>query len=176
MNFVRLVFLIAAVCFAGAAEAQVVWSISAANCVPTDASIRADRYKTNVGPVTYNGTAVGAIVLNCPVSAFDTQMANNWQLGLNYRDSTGTAATALVRARLYAMSAIDAAPTATLLAQVHSNTAPNETAATVRTSNVFQHSFLFGPTSYWVMIDLDRDLASQIVSVSGVYLRFALLD
>ena len=168
-NILRLLVILCGICLGGAAQAQIVWSMSAVGCVVTDVAIRADRYRTNLGSVQHAATKVGPITMNCPVTLFDTQGMTEWQVGLNARDSTGTDPAATVRARLYMIAYNGTEPT--VLAAVHSDVNPNVTTDTVRSSSVFIHTFDFGVATYWIRVDLDRDAADQIVKVNTVHIR-----
>ena len=97
---IRFLTLIAAICFANAAQAQVPWSTPASACVPDHATINFNRDSLGVASVQHTGSSVDKITMNCPIAPF-TNGIGFWVLSINYRDLTGTGTTAFVRAELY---------------------------------------------------------------------------
>jgi len=118
-------------CLAGGAQAQVVWSTTANNCVPDDDTIKFERHKVNIASVEHATGNVGLITLNCRIDRFSDGGVSEWNIKLSYRDSTGTGTTAFVRARLYRMGTGGFDPS--VIAGANSNLLPatgNNTALT----------------------------------------------
>jgi hypothetical protein len=166
---IRLFVLVAAMCIAGAAQAQdVVWSSPAAVCTPDAATVAGAGLKTNVASVQHAAGKTGALTLNCQIARFDS-MAIIWFLRLTYMDSTGTATTAHARARIYRMP-IEGS-TATLMATAISNASGFTTLNSI-TSPSFVHTFDFDANVYWVRIDLQRG-GNQTVVIHAVNIEVA---
>jgi hypothetical protein len=110
---------------------------------------------------------VDLIVLTCPITQFTTD-TTSWNLFLGYRDSTGTGASAFVRARLYAMPIAGGPPV--LLTTANSNSSAS-TAAGYVPSPVFAHTFNFSSNSYWVRVELARSSTSQTVIFRSLLLE-----
>jgi hypothetical protein len=167
---IRFLALLFAVCFAGAAEAQVpqiVWSAPASICVPADATTKFNRHKVNLESVQHAIDNVDLITLNCPISYFQAGSITGWQFSVTYRDSTGVGATAFVRARLYRVPAGGTAPI--FMAEMNPNAFAN-TAVTNQRSPGFIHQFKFAENSYWVHVDLDRTSLSDVATLYNVFL------
>jgi hypothetical protein len=164
---VRLLALIAALCFASAAQAQNEWSSPASACTPSDATAKLGRYKTNVASVQHATSNVDLIVLNCPIARFNNSGTGSWNLKMVYQDSTGAGTAAFARARLYAMGVNSATPF--LLTTADSNSVAS-TGSTLVLSPMLAHSFNFEANIYWVRVELDRTLTSQTVIVHSVSL------
>src|SRR5262245_29695228 len=86
--FIRLGIVIGVMCFAGAAHAQNMWSMTAGACTPDHATVRADRHSVSFAGVQHASGNVDPIILHCPVARF-TSGNNAWKLKLTYRDTTG---------------------------------------------------------------------------------------
>jgi hypothetical protein len=159
MNLIRSVSLLAALCFAQAAQAEFGLNSPATACVPDQATIRNNRMLVDNASVRHAAGNVEPIALTCPVVPF-TPSPTEWALRMTYRDSTGTAAGAIVRARLYRMA--QGGNTPALLATVHSNLSA-DTGLNFLESPFSTHNFNFNLNTYWVRVDLDRAAASQTV-------------
>jgi hypothetical protein len=165
---IRLLTLLAVLCFAGAAQAvQISWSIPAAGCVPSDATTKFNRHLVVNGTVQHAAGNVDLIELTCPITQFTTD-TTSWNLFLGYRDSTGTGASAFVRARLYSMPLAGGPPV--LLATATSNSSASTVAGYVP-SLVFGHTFNFSSNSYWVRVELVRSATSQTVIFRSLLLE-----
>lgn len=154
-------------------------------CVPADATTRFNRHQVDNAAVQYAPAQphsvpnVDPIVLTCGIRPFgynlvDGEGAYDYHLRIVYRDSTGTSASAFVRAQLYRLP-IDAnppidAPTATpvLLATVNSNSSPATTVNVASAS--FTHDFDFEQGIYWIRIEIDRSNVNQTVVIHAVYI------
>ena len=164
----RLLALVLALCFAGAAKADIPWTAASSNCLPDDATIKFDRYKASNASVEHASGNVDLVVLTCPVSRFP-QTHTDWDLQLTYRDSTGTNAQAFVRARLYRMRRGQTTPD--LLATVSSNSSPI-TSNNQLGSGPFGHTFDFdGGYAYWVRVELERATTNQTVIFYSIALE-----
>jgi hypothetical protein len=159
----RILTLLFALCLATVARATVpvvVWSAPGSVCVPADATITFNRDKLGVVTVQHAPNNAELVTLNCPIAWFGPSGLSDWHLGLTYRDSTATAPSAFVRARLYRLPAGEVTPV--LMAEVNSNSFPIAT-VTTQQSGLFTHSFNFSANSYWVRVDMDRSMLTDIV-------------
>ena len=84
---------------------------------------------------------------------------------MTYRDSTGTATTAHVRARLYRMPV--GKTNTNVLAELDSD-GFGDTGTVLHQTAAFSHSFDFGGNSYWVRLELDCSSTSQVVIIHSV--------
>jgi hypothetical protein len=163
---IRVLVVMAALCLAESAQAQVVWSMPAGSCVPTEATIESGRYKVNTASVQHAGNKVGLIVLNCPIARFDNPKTV-WNHLMEYQDSTGTGTTALVRTRLYRLPFGSETPI--LMATANSNGLPSTT-FNLMSSQEFTHTFDFDLATYWIRAELNRASSSETVVVHSVRL------
>jgi hypothetical protein len=165
---IRLFALLAALCFADTAQAvSISWSIPGSGCVPSDATTKFNRHLVVNGTVQHAAGNVGLIELTCPITTFTTD-TTTWNLFLGYRDSTGSGASAFVRARLYAMPIAGGPPV--LLTTANSNSSAS-TAAGYLASPVFAHTFNFSSNSYWVRVELGRAATNQTVIFRSLLLE-----
>jgi hypothetical protein len=171
----RIGFLVVlfATCFACNAQAQVVpvayWSAPGSTCVPADAPIKFNRHKVNLQSVQHAVDNIDLITLSCSLFFLPPAPGpvSSWRLGMTYRDSTGSATAAFVRARLYRVAAGGTFPI--LMAEVNSDSFAITGLAT-RRSDSFVHDFDFWANSYWVHVDLNRSSTSDIVVLNSVQL------
>jgi len=166
----RILTLLFALCLATAAKAVVplvMWSAPGSVCVPADATIKFNRHKVGVVAVQHAPDNVELVTLNCPIAGSLAGGVTDWHRGLMYRDSSGTGPSAFIRARLYRLPAGDVTPV--LMAEVNSNSFPIAT-GTVQQSGVFTHTFNFAANSYWIHVDLDRSLLTDVVVLYKVSL------
>ena len=166
MTMIRSLTLLAAICFAGAAQAQNMWSMPASGCTPDSTTILANRHSVSFASVKHATGNVDSIVLHCPISRF-VSSTTSWKLKLTYRDTTGTNAEAFVRAQLMG-NAIGTAGSFNL-AVVNSNSSASTAVSTV-SSAAFTHTFNFETNVYFVRLDLDRSLDTQNVIAYSVVL------
>lgn len=157
----RLLALLFALCFTGAAEAAVVWSSPGTGCVPNDATIKFDRPKEGVASVQHAAGNLDLIVLTCTLR--HTSSATSWVLQLTYQDSTGTAPSAFVRARLYRMPLTGAAAATPVFIVGASSDSSSATTLNTATSPFFGQTFDFNNNVYWVRVELDRTTTGQTV-------------
>jgi hypothetical protein len=162
----RLLALFFALCFASAAEAQVVWSIPGSACVPDEATTRFDRHNVGNALVQHAAGNVDLIILTCPIAKFATT-AGCWNLRLRYQDSSETSPTAFVRARIYKMAFQSVTPIP-LAAAATSNSSAVTTPNTVGSS--FETTFDFLENVYWVRVELERTTTNQTVIFHAVRL------
>jgi hypothetical protein len=155
----RLLALLFAVCLTSAAEAQIFWSMPGSACVPDETTANFQRHKVGNASVQHATGNVDRIVLTCPIQPFSS-VDPSWVLQITYRDSTGTATAAFVRARLYRMEIGTATPE--LLATVNSNSSAVTTLKTI-VSPTLPHTFNFDTHLYWVYVELDRSATGQTV-------------
>jgi hypothetical protein len=147
---------------APARAAVPVWSMNATSCVPDADTITFDRYVTNKGIVAHRKRNVDLIQLACDVNNPPIQ-GTQWFLFVTYRDSTGTAATANVLARLIRVSRTTGAQT--VVATFNSN---DSGVVTMGQGSVgFTHAFDFANNYYYVLLALDRSSFSETVQVVG---------
>jgi len=168
----RIPTLLFALCLATTAKAvvpvpQTVWSAPGSVCVPADATIKFNRDKVGLVAVQHSPDNVDLVTLNCPIAGFSQGGIGDWHLGLTYRDSTGTAPSAFIRARLYRLPAGDVIPV--LMAEVNSNDVAVST-VTTQQSGMFTHTFNLAANSYWIHVDLDRSLLTDVVVLYKVSL------
>jgi hypothetical protein len=161
----RLLALLFAACVASTAQAAGFWSAPGSSCVPDHNTTKNNRALFGNPSVRHAATAVDPIVLTCGIQGFESA-ASNWNLALTYQDSTGTAASAFVRARLFRMGVGSATPVA--MPTVTSNSSSVTTLNSV--SSPFTHTFDFNNNVYWVRVELDRNATSQIVIFHSVAL------
>jgi hypothetical protein len=165
----RLLALFFALCFASAAEAQVVWSIPGSACVPDEATTRFDRHNVGNALVQHAAGNVDLIVLTCPIFRFTPPGGSpGWILRLTYQDSTGTITSAFVRARLFRMQLETATPA--VRGTATSNSSPVMALNSVD-SSVFADAFDFNTYVYWVRVELQRGATNQTVILHSVDLR-----
>ena len=67
----RLLALLFALCFAGAAEAAVAWSTPGSGCVPDESVTASNRHAVGNAAVQHAAGNVDLIVLTCPIYPFD---------------------------------------------------------------------------------------------------------
>jgi hypothetical protein len=166
MTMIRSLALLAAMCFAGAAQAQNMWSMPAGGCTPDSATILANRHSVSFASVKHATGNVDSIVLLCPISRF-VSSTTSWKLKLTYRDTTGTDPGAFVRAQI--MGNAIGTPGSFNLAVVNSNSSASTAVSTV-SSAAFTHTFNFETNVYFVRLDLDRSLDPQNVIAYSVVL------
>lgn len=164
--FIRVSALIAAMCFASAAQAQNMWSTPASACTPDATTIKFDRHAVSFASVQHAPGNVDPIILHCPIPRFSTT-TTAWKLKLTYRDSTGTDSAAFVRAQLLG-NAIGTAGSFNI-AVVNSNSSAN-TAVTSVSSTTFNRTFNFETHVFFIRLDLDRTLDTQTVTAYSVVL------
>jgi hypothetical protein len=162
MTVLGLAFL-AFVSLAVPAQAEL-WSTPGGGCVPTESTTKFDRHKVGIGSIQHAPTNVDLITLLCPVAPF-TNANTNWNLFINYQDSTGTSPSAFIRARLYRMSFQSNIPV--LMATVNSNSSPVTTPQFL-SSPMFTHTFQSDANVYWVRVDIDRSSTSEKVVLHSV--------
>jgi hypothetical protein len=158
--------LLFTICLAGGAQAGIFWGTVGSNCVPADATIEFNRHKVNPASVEHAPDNIGLIILNCPITRFNTPLTS-WRLSLSYRDSTGTGTGAFIRARLYKLE--NGMFTPVVLGEFNSNDF-NVTGSTTRISPPFTHTFRFSVNNYWVRVEFDRSSTSQSVIFHSVVL------
>lgn len=163
---IRLLVIIAAICFAGVAEAQNNFSTPASACTPTNVTIKFDRHLVGPAWVRHATGNVDQIILMCPMARFNSG-TTNWNLKLTYVDSTGGSTTAFARAYLYRMAIGSATPVLLALASSDSS---GVTGVNTVSSPTFAHTFDFEANIYWVRVDLDRSSTSENVIAHAVYL------
>ena len=161
----RLLTVLAFLCLAGAAQAQNVWSVSGPACVPAESAT--GRYRSGVPFVRHAAGEIGLMVFNCQIDRFNSG-TTTWNLRMTYRDTTGSAPAAYIRARLYRMPIGTATPS--LIAQVNSN-ASASTAVNTIPSAQFNHTFDFEANTYWVRVELVRAATNQ-----GIFFYSVVID
>jgi hypothetical protein len=166
----RLLASLFAVCLASAADASVLWSTAASGCVPVDATIKFDRHSVGNASVQHAPDDTGPIVLICPIAPF-SPTGGDWTLRLTYRDSTGAAAAAFVRARAYRMSHGSGTPV--LLGTASSDSSASTVRNTVESPEI-PHTVNFEASVYWVRVELVRATAAQTVVFHSVALDIPL--
>jgi hypothetical protein len=166
MKFISSIFAAAAlVLMAASAHASTPrWSSPAKGCVPDEASV--GRYSTTGPGVAHLNANVALIRLVCPINR---QITDDpcWNLAVTYRDSTGTVTSANVTARVFRLSRT--AGTGGVVATFDSNAGAGT--GVVKRTTQFTHSFNFDANYYYVVIQLDRTVTSEIVQVFGVALE-----
>lgn len=162
----RLLALLFAVCVASSAQAEGFWSAPGSSCVPDHNTTKDNRALFGNPSVRHAATAVDPIILTCGIQGFESA-APNWHLRLTYQDSTGTAASAFVRARLFRMGVSSATPVPMTTVTSNSSTT---TTLNSEISSSFTHTFDFVSNVYWVRVELDRNATSQIVIFHSVAL------
>ena len=162
----RVFTIIAAVCFASAAQAQNMWSMAAGACAPDSATIAFNRHTVSFASVKHATGSVDPIIFHCPITRF-TGGPTSWKLKLTYRDSTGTSNSAFVRAQLLgnAIGTSGSFNIAVINSNLSSSTAVNSVS-----SATFNHTFNFETNVYFVRLDLDRTLDSETVIAYSVVL------
>jgi hypothetical protein len=166
MTSVRLLTFVFALCFAGAAQAQFSWIMTADVCVPAAASVAAGNLQTNVGSVQFAAGKTGQIVLNCRIEPFDTSGGNTqWVLQMTYQDSTGANAAAFVSPRLYTQ-VVGASPQ--IVKRINSNSTSATGGSFGTFGQTFTHEFNFNGQAYWVRVILDRSATNQIVAIQNL--------
>ena len=163
---IRLLVFMAAICFASAASAQNTWSTPASACIPSDATIKADRHLLGAASVQHAANIAGGIILFCPVARFNNG-TTEWNLKLTYQDSTGTSNAAYVRAYIYRMAIGTTIP---ILLAVANSDASGVVGVNTVSSALLAHTFDFEANIYWVRLDLVRTLTSQTVVAHSVHL------
>jgi hypothetical protein len=155
-------------CLATGAQAQVGWSSAGAACVPSPDTI-GHHANSGAAGMKFSGTDVGTLVFTCSMDRFNSG-TTNWAIRLTYRDSTGTATSAQVLARVY-MLPIGSA-TATVLKSVSSNSSATTGNNTV-VSGAFMHTFDFEVNVYFVQVTMTRAASSENVTFYSVVLEAA---
>jgi hypothetical protein len=163
---IRLVVVIAALCLAEAAQAQVVWSTPASGCVPDEDTTRQTRHRFDNASVRHANNNVDLIVLTCPIPRFSS-MVTIWNHIMEYQDSTGQGTSAFVRTRLFRLPFNSTTPI--LMATANSNEL-NATGFNFMASNEFTHPFDFDLATYWIRVDMDRSSTSETVILYSVRL------
>ena len=150
------------------ATAEVFWSTVASACMPSDQAVQANSYisQGNV-TVTPGSGLTGGLVLICPIPA-SLKAGQPDSLGLTYRDSTGKASGAFVKAELLRVNRATGQPK--IVSSVSSDSAA-ATGTAFRSSPSFSHSFDFALNYYVVRIEISRALATQDVRGIGVLLE-----
>ena len=140
------------------------WSAPAKGCVPDEGS--AGLYSTTGSGVSHLNNKVGVIRLVCPI---DQNLGGtvDWSLVVTYRDSTGTAASANVTARVFRVSRVTGNEAEVAAFNSNSSTALGITKATI----TFDHSFNFDASYYYVAIRLNRTTASEVIKIFGIALE-----
>ena len=154
---------------AGAASG-VTWSMTAAGCTPAPATIDASKYAhvTIDGGVGFDAGAIstsppaGPIVLICPIT--NAPVGN--QLTMVYRDSSGAASTASVKAELIAIPLIGPPPR-TVVATINSDTfnltGTSSLAACIGTLD-------FDTNFYHVRVEIARTAGNLTTRLYGLYI------
>jgi hypothetical protein len=160
--FAVLVFLFAVT----GAQAQVGWSAAGTACVPTGATV--GKYASvNGAGVKHDGTEVGSLIFTCSMDRFNSG-TTFWTLRLAYRDSTGSAGTASVIARLYRMDKNDFTPVQLGVANSNAST---ETGNNIVFSPDINHTFDFETNVYFVQVTLTRSASNQVVRFYSVVIE-----
>jgi hypothetical protein len=165
---VRVFAVIAAICFASAAQAENAWSTIAAACTPDSVTIKSDRHSAILSAVRHATGNVDLISLHCPIPRFSS-LKTSWKLKLKLQDTTGSDTAAFVAAKLY-REGIGVAAGQQVLATANSNSFPNTTVF-FGSSPTFNHTFNFDTHIYWVRIELDRSAINQTVTAYQVVLN-----
>lgn len=163
---IRLLAIIAAISFAGVADAQNSFSTPASACVPSDDTIEFNRHLVGNADVRHATGNVDQIVLVCPIARFNVG-TTNWNLKLTYVDSTGTSTDAFVKAYLYQMAVGSATPVLLTLANSNGSAV---TGLNTISSATFAHTFDFEANIYWVRVVMDRTLTNQTAIAHAIYL------
>jgi len=163
--FTRLIAIFAFLVVASAAQGQTIpWSAVGTTCVPNGATVGHYQTTATVGGVRHLGAETGTLVFTCTVQPFTTAITA-WVLKLNYRDSTGMAASASVVARLYRMPFADSTP---VLVETLSSNSFAATALTSKSSIAsFNHTFNFTNNVYFVQVTMARN-GAQVVQFHSV--------
>jgi hypothetical protein len=150
------------------AHAQVVgWNMAAHGCVAT-AETSGKYVSTGAIGVQHGAGKTGTLVFICPVDRFDNT-PTDWVLRMSYRDSTGTANTASVVARLYRVPKDTFAPVA--VATLNSDSFADTTNNAAKSASSFAHTFGFDANAYFIRVTLTRAAANQIVRFYSVGLE-----
>jgi cysteine-rich repeat protein len=162
--------LVAALVFAVAAsspaKADVYWSSIATACTPDSASIQNDRYSSR--PDQYiAATRLDPIALICAVPEKAGALLPH-VLSMTYADSTGTKASAGVKAQLIRVLRSNGARS--VVSTVGSDSFADKTTANHK-SDLFTHVLDFASSYYYVRIDIDRTIAKESVRSIGVALE-----
>jgi hypothetical protein len=145
-----------------------IYSVSGAACVPGDPAIQNNRYTINAGSVLHTSTNVDLITLYCAVPVDVVPSGTNpTTLAVTYKDTTGTSTSANVAVQLLAMSKSSAA--ITTIATFNSNSFSDIVIA--QHSVVFSHTFDWVNNTYYIRVDMDRTLTSEIVNLYQVTLK-----
>jgi cysteine-rich repeat protein len=149
------------------AIADVYWSSPAAACMPEAQAIQSTGYVASAitGAVKPSGT--GTIVLICPVPQRSSALLPS-VLGLTYRDSTGSATTAQVRAQLIRVNRLTSVRASLATVSSDSNAA---TGTRLRYSPEFVHQLNFDTALYFVRIELTRSTTNADIRAFGVALE-----
>jgi hypothetical protein len=163
----RLFAVMAFVCVATQAHAQVGWNAAAIACVPAAETIGNFESTGSIG-VQHAAAKTGSLIFVCPVYRFDST-PTDWVMRMSYRDSTGTATTASVVARLYRVPKDTFAPVA--IATLSSNSFADTANNAASSAASFDHTFDFDANAYYVRVTLTRSATSQIVRFYSVGLE-----
>ena len=161
--FSRLIAVLAFLFVVTGAQAQTPWSSAGTACVPAGAT-NGHYQSSGLAGVRHLGAETGSIVFTCQIEAF-TAANTAWAVQLNYRDSTGDAASGRALARLYSMPLGGFAPV--LIATASSNSS-DVTTNNIIFSDVFVHTFNFNANVYFMQVTLTRDASSEIVLLHSV--------
>lgn len=162
----RAFVLVAALLSANVAHAEVIWSMPASACTPSDSPIRFNRYATQGPNLKFQPDVAYPISFTCPITRYDST-STSWKLNLVYTDSTGSGSAGFVRAILFAMPIGSETPHALAIANSNSSTA---TGRNTVSSPTFTHTFNFQTNVYWVRIEMDRSATSQNVVAHSIHL------
>jgi hypothetical protein len=163
----RLLAIIFVLVTATGAHAQVGWNAAAAACVPSAETIGKFESSGAIG-VQHAATKTGSLIFVCPVYRFDST-PTDWVMRMSYRDSTGTATTASVVARLYRVPKDTFAAIA--VETLSSNSFTETTNNAAKTVASFDHTFDFDANAYYVRVALTRSATNQIVRFYSVGLE-----
>jgi hypothetical protein len=142
------------------------WSAAAKGCVPDEGS--AGQYSTAGQAVAHLNNSVALIRLICPLNQSIGE-ASALTLVVTYRDSTGTGTSAKVTASVQRISRLTG--NGATVAAFTSNS--SEATGVVKGSAEFTHTFNFDTSYYFVVLQLDRTVVSEIVQVFGVAIENA---
>jgi hypothetical protein len=166
-GFAAMLAASAACATTGANAATAYWSAAASACVPDSGSIQGNRYATvSDGYVAHATGNLDLIALICGIAPNTGGTLPN-TLSMTLLDATGTATTARAQAQLIRVQRSNGARA--LVASVSSDSLPNATLTNQR-ATTFAHPLNFTTNYYFVRIELDRSVATQIVRGIGVSL------
>jgi hypothetical protein len=162
MRLIQGIFVAAAtILTAASAQAATAWSTWGSACTPDP--LVTDRYATSGQIVAHRASNVDLIRLVCGINPFQIE-STSWRLAVTYRDATGTVNSANVEARLVRGSRLTGSQVN--IASFDSDS--SEATTVTKGFTTFTHTFNFETFSYFVVVQLDRTLTSEVVQFLAV--------